>query len=98
MTRDHPTPGISFVRRPGARSRLELTAPPESRPDGVDRPSALDALQFMFAALGELQPAARHEVGHGPRYENLARTRQGRNSLADVHGDAADVLATQFDL
>src|SRR4051812_32063471 len=76
--------------------RPSMAAPLQARREQI--PAARQALELMRAAVGELQPGARHEVGHHPRDQDLARLGLRHDSRRRVHGDPTDVAATHLDL
>ena len=52
----------------------------------------------MRAALGEFQACAGHEVSHNFLNENFAGLRLGHDTGRGMHGYAADIPASDFDL
>src|SRR5215472_10956529 len=56
-----------------------------SVPDSEEMPRPGNTLQVVLTTVLELDLGASHEVGHGPRYENLARRRHGFNALGNMH-------------
>ena len=64
----------------------------------VEMPPVGDALQFVFAGVFELQPRARGEVFHRGAHENLPGACERADPRADVDREAANVVASEFDL
>src|SRR5205807_2060345 len=64
----------------------------------VQLPLAGHALETVDTPLVELEARAGDEVDDGLGHEHLPRPGLGRDPLADVDGDAADVAAPQLDL
>jgi hypothetical protein len=56
------------------------------------------ALEFVSAALRELDPSAGDEVFDGLRHEYFPRRGERGDSSADVNGEPADLLAVSFAL
>jgi hypothetical protein len=52
----------------------------------------------MTAAISKAQAGTRHQVLNRARHKHLACTGQCRHARADVHGNAADVIADRFAL
>src|SRR5437764_14210472 len=65
---------------------------------GVELPLVGDALEGVAAAVGEDDAGPGHEVLYGARDQDLAGACHRRNARADVHGDAAHIVAPQLDL
>jgi hypothetical protein len=64
----------------------------------VEMPAVGDALQLVFAGVFELQPRAGGEVFHRGAHENLPCVGERADARADVDREAADVVASEFDL
>jgi len=58
----------------------------------------LHALEAMDAALHEAQARSRDQIFQSAGDQHLARVRRGGHAGADVHGDAAHVVAPQLAL
>src|SRR3954451_23691815 len=69
-----------------------------SWPDGVKAPGPRHALEPALAPIIELDTRADDQVLHGGGDEDLSGSGGGRNPLADVDGDAGDVIAPDFAL
>ena len=52
----------------------------------------------MFAAILKLNARANHEILDGVRDEHFARHRQRTESSGNVHGEAAEIVASHFAL
>jgi hypothetical protein len=65
---------------------------------GVDLPAVRHAFQFVFAPVGKGEARASNQVTYGARHEYFAGPGQRGDASAEVSGDAADVVAAQFDL
>ena len=83
------------ARRAGhERQRLD----PGHVDDRQQAPFAGDAGERPPAAVGEFEPGARDEVVDGLGHEHLARCGLGGDSLRDLNGDAANAIASDFNL
>jgi hypothetical protein len=58
----------------------------------------VDAFEFVFAAVEELDVGSGDEVSNGPCDQDLTRRGMGGDALSDVDCDSANVIAAQFDL
>jgi hypothetical protein len=78
---------------------MQALRPHRSRRLGDEElPRAGYAVELVLAAVGELEAGAGDEVGHGARDECFTGLREGRDLGADLHGDAAEVVAVLFAL
>ena len=66
--------------------------------DGEDAPLAGHAFEHMRFTVSECDTRAGHQVLDRRRHENLARSGERRDALADVDGDSTDVGVAKFDL
>src|SRR4051812_42552975 len=66
--------------------------------DGEQAPGAPNALQLVLAPGVEADPRADDQVLDGARDEHLARPGGAHHARADVHGEAADVVADHLAL
>src|SRR5262249_26519528 len=85
------------LRRLGSR-RVGLTRVRLSTFDREQTPLAGDAAQLMRAAIGEAQTRARDEIFDRTGHEHFTRTRARGDARADVHCDAAEIVADGFAL
>src|SRR5689334_4455638 len=65
---------------------------------GEDVPVVGYALEFVGAAVRELDVRSGHEVLDGARYEQFAGSSVGGNAMGDHDGESGDVLTAQLDL
>jgi hypothetical protein len=66
--------------------------------DPEQSPTPRDTFQLVFAAIVKLNARANHEILHGARDEHFARNRQRPESSGDVHGEAAEIVASYLAL
>src|SRR6266446_4491040 len=85
------------ARGPWPLARLVPTGGPTLL-RGVQRPLSLHALEAMDAVLHEAQARSRDQILQSAGDQHLARVRRGGHAGADVHGDAAHVVAPQLAL
>src|SRR4051812_25160287 len=78
--------------------RVEGEATEVSALDREEPPGAGYALELVVATVVEPDARADDEIGDRARDQHLGRTRSRADALPDVHGHAADVVATDLDL
>src|SRR2546423_11251893 len=61
-------------------------------------PCSGDAFELVVAFVGELHAGAHNKLCHGSRRPDFAGAGFGCDAGGDVDGDAADVIAADFDL
>lgn len=66
--------------------------------DPEQSPTPGDTFQLVFAAILKLNARANHEILHGARDEHFARRRQRPESSGNVHGKAAEIVASYLAL
>jgi hypothetical protein len=57
-----------------------------------------ETLELVLASIVELDAGSGDEVMHRAGHKDLVRLGQARDSLADVNGDAADIVSDELDL
>src|SRR6266404_1926797 len=61
-------------------------------------PSARKALQLVRSAIREFQTCSGHKIGHDPRDKDLVSAGLRHDASRGVHGNTADIPASDFDL
>jgi len=61
-------------------------------------PSARKAFKLVRSAIGEFQTCSGHKIGHDPRDKDLVGVGLGHDASRGVHGNTADIPASDFDL
>src|SRR5262249_22592349 len=69
-----------------------------SRPQGVEPPGSRDALELVLALVLEPEARTDDETPHRLTHQHLTGGRQVTHPLGDAHRQAAEVIATHFDL
>ena len=69
-----------------------------SRRDGEQAPFAGHALELMGAAVLEFESGTDHQVAQRAGHEDVVRSGQCADAGADMHGDTADVVASDLAL
>lgn len=60
-------------------------------------PAPGKSLEFVSAALGELQSGTGNQIGDDTRYQNLARLLLRHHARGRMHRNAADIVAPDLD-
>src|SRR6266403_6413940 len=61
-------------------------------------PSARKALKLVRSAIREFQTCSGHKIGHDPRDKDLVSVGLRHDASRGVHGNTADIPASDFDL
>src|SRR5262245_47775220 len=65
---------------------------------GEELPTPGDTFELVLAAIVEFEPRTRDQVGECPRDKDLVGFGEIAHALADVDGDAGDIVASYLDL
>jgi hypothetical protein len=92
---------MESVARLGVSALSALARPPpkpalQARREQI--PSSRQALRRLRTSLGEFQAGASDEIRDHSGNKNLARRSMRHDASRGVHGDAADIQTSQFDL